>query len=208
MQIRDLGNLVFNLPDMVIIEVPADGSCFFHAILLAIYRPYRLGYDNGYPINRSATARSLRDDLAKRLQEHHIIDDETTPLVYDTLSKGTLRENAKTLPQYTLESMQAELRSNSSVDFIYLEFISNELNKDIYIINLDTKDVYIMTDIDIMYKNRDSIILAYSDNHFELIGVRTNNGDIDTLFAYNDVIITSIRQRIQRVKLPDTEKEG
>src|SRR5438874_52924 len=80
----------FGYPGMIQIKSDMDGNCFFHSILMAFYKPYQLEQENGVPITRKDIAERFRKDLGKRLGETIDPSDPTTPLVYDTLSRGTL----------------------------------------------------------------------------------------------------------------------
>src|SRR5581483_2827641 len=123
----------FRYPDLVALKTIADGSCFFHAILLAFYIPYQLEREGDVPVSRISLVRDLRYELSCKLGEHVDLSDPNSPIVYDTLSHGKLGDFGQTLREYSLAEMQKELRSNREVGYEYHEFISNELNKDIYI---------------------------------------------------------------------------
>ena len=158
----DSSAFAFQYPRLVQIKVPADGSCFFHALLLAFYKPYRNRMESGVPVSRESIVKDFRYDLSVRLGEYVSIDDDTTPIVYDTLSRGKLGEFAKTVPEYSLKNMQEELNSNSPVDNVYNEFISNELKKDIYILDNEKHDVYVTgNDLELLYKHHVFHYLVY-----------------------------------------------
>ncbi len=195
----DWRNGTLNYPGMGRKRTIGDGSCFFHAITDAYFRPYQRGNLNGKSLNRIKFVKYLRYDLANELERRI---NPNGRMIYDKLSRGKLREISKTLQQYSLENMQKELRSNRSVDNVYLEFISNVLDKDIYILDFMKKDVYITgDDRDILYKNRDSIVLLFIPGHYELVGVK-EQGKIKTLFKANHPFITSIVTRMnEKIKL-------
>ncbi|HLX54829.1 MAG TPA: hypothetical protein VKR58_12850, partial [Aquella sp.] len=117
-------------------------------------------------------------------------------LWYDTLSRGKLSEYSKGMPAFTLVNLQKLLNSNEYVDNRFNEFVSNVFNKDIYIINYSTQDLYITgKDDDILYKNRDSIVLIwYRENHYDLLGIIENN-KLRTLFDTNHPFITLLKDR-------------
>lgn len=184
-------------PNMVCIKVLADGSCFFHALCRACYMAYILE-----KFDRRKIVMNLRRNLAKRLGKNSNKLDPTSPLVYDMLSRGNLRKIAKDLPQYSLENMQNELLKGGSIDYIFHEFISNELEKDIYILDATKRDVYIIgNEDDILYKDRPSIVLLYNRNHYDLVGIRMKE-QIHTLFSYDDPFIQTIRDRLNRAREP------
>ena len=104
------------------------------------------------------------------------------------------------VPQYSLNSMKDELASDRPVDNAYNEFISNILNKDIYILDVMKKDIYVTgKDLDILYKGRESIVLLYIPGHYELVGIRNNNNDIKTLFDSDHPFIQSIQTRMMEL---------
>lgn len=191
-------NAKFQHSNMVQIKAAPDGSCFFHALLQAFYKPYQLQMEDEVPVSRKKLVKNFRYDLSVRLEEHIDIDDPTSPIVYDTLSRGQLGELSKEMPEYSLKNMEEELHSSSSVGNLYNEFISNELNKDIYILDGEKQDVYVTgNDLDLLYKNRQSIVLLYQPGHFDLIGLRNNDGSVSTFFDYSHPFIEAIRNRLR-----------
>jgi len=177
----------FKYPNLVKVYTIGDGSCFFHAIMNSFYKPYITCMNNDIPVNRKEFIRKLRTDLSKNLKNH-----------YNNLSRGKLPEISKDLLSLTLENMEKTLDSNDFIDNRFNEYISNMINKDIYILDGKKQDVYITgKDDDILYKNRDSIVLLYNEDrhHFELVGVIEENY-ITTLFKYDDPLIYGIRRRV------------
>jgi hypothetical protein len=196
-----VGNRGFSYPNMVRIRTPADGSCFFHAVTKAFYIPYRTGQLNGTAINRHQLIKMLRRDLAIKLAQPANPQDPQGPSNYDLLSRGQLLEFAKGVPKYSLPNMQRELNSTSAIDNVYNEFISNQLNKDIYLLDGEKHDVFVTgNDDDILYKDRHSIVILYIPGHYELVGLI--NGDrIETHFEPNHPFIQAIRDRLQEIRL-------
>ena len=194
-------DLQWNLyPGLVRVSTIADGSCFFHAIARAYFEPYILGRLGNRPIDRSVFIQDFRRDLARKLAQPIDPLDPTSPLYYDTLSRGRLEEMSKSLPQLSLDSMVAELDSRAPVDNKYNEFISNLLGKDIYLLDYPRRRVYITgDDDDILYKSRPSIVLLVTPGHYDLVGLRTSSG-IQTLFPPSHDLITKIRAltKVQR----------
>lgn len=189
----------FNYPGLVRIRTIGDGSCFFHAIANAFFKPYKLCMLNGVTLDRTEFIRNLRRDLSIKLGERINPNDPNYKRYYDLLSRGQLQEFSKGVPKYTLENMQRELNSDGPVDNVYNEFISNILDKDIYMLNLETHDVYVFgNDDDILYKHRPSIVLITMPGHYELIGLQTYSG-IQTLFNPDDDFIQYIRRRMSQL---------
>ena len=135
---------IFDGFDLVRIRVPTDGNCFFHSILKAYFKPYIVGKIDGEVFDRKEFIKNLRKDLAKKLAIRVDPRDKKSKTYYETLSNGELENISKDMPQYSLKNMQKELNSTSPVSNIYNEFISNELDIDLYILDADKKDVYIL----------------------------------------------------------------
>ena len=185
---------------MVRIRVPGDGSCFFHAIAKAYFRPYILGKINNSGFNRKKFIRDLRKDLAKKLGQPVDPTDTSSLTHYDLLSRGQLRQMSKEISRYSLKNMVNELGNDRPVDNLFNEFISNELNKDIYILDGIKQDVYMVgDDSEILYKDRPSIVLLYLPGHYELIGVK-EGGRVKTLFGADHDLIRLIQDRIKVLK--------
>lgn len=109
-----------------------------------------------------------------------------------------MKQIALDFPQYSLDNMVKTLKGTSSIDYLYLEFISGVIGKDIYILDGEKEDVYITGDEELYHHNRASIVLYYSRNHYDLVGVISGNS-ITTLFGPNDKFISAIRSRINEV---------
>ena len=174
-----------------------DGSCFFHAIAYAYYIPYRLGHIDGVPMDRRSFVRNLRRDLSHILEEPSV---EGGPMIYDMLCRGHLRKFSEGYENYSLDNMKKELKSSYSVDGgIYIELISNLLDKDIYILDSGKRDVYVLGDYDLYYKKRSSIVLLYTGDHYDLVGLQDSDG-IKTLFSPRHPFIRAIQHRLLSIK--------
>lgn len=190
----------FVYPNMVRISTIGDGSCLFHAIISSFFTPYNKGILYGVPLDRRKFIANFRSELADKLTQKL----PTGLTWYESLSRGELSSSAKGNPEVSLAAMQSELRSSSAVDNKYNELLSEILNKDIYVLNDDTKDLYFQgkSATDILYKDRDSIVILYSErtHHYELVGIKNPmSGDITTLFNYNDPFIVNIHSRLKTI---------
>lgn len=195
-------NSPFTYPGMVRIATPGDGSCFFHGIAKAYSVPYKLGVLDGVPIDRGQFIRNLRRDLSLKLAEPA----SNGKTYYELLGKGEVAKLGKEDPTYSLKNLQSLLDSNRQVGYEFLEFVSNILNKDIYVLSEPHRDVYITGDTSetsTLYRGRPSIVLLSLGNHFELVGIREPAG-IRTLFPPNHPFITAIQNRLRlgNLRLP------
>jgi hypothetical protein len=192
----------FGYEGMVRIRIFTDGSCLFHAIARSYFKPYITGKIDGRSFDRKDFIKKLRKSLSIKLGSKTDPADPNSLTYYDNLSRGQLAEFAESVPSYSLENMKNELDSNHPVDNIYNEFISNQLNKDIYILDGVKRDVYITgNDDDILYKNRSSIVILYLPGHYELIGLLETNNNIKVLFDPDHDFIQTIRARMSELRI-------
>jgi len=184
---------------LMLYQVPGDGDCFFHSLFLAFFVPYRtLRFGNGKKADRSQIVRKFRRELAivlsRKLENKNLI-------LYDYLSRGKLREYSRTVPEYSLENMKRMLKSYSFVGQEVLELTSIICDKDIYIIDQDTEDVYITGDASLFYKKRPSIVILYvGKNHYDLIGLQCGSGEVVTHFSPDNPFIKFLRRRISLIE--------
>lgn len=176
------------------IKTDMDGSCFFHAIAKAYFKPYING-DTNY---RKEYIKSLRKELSIRLGSTIEGSDKT---FYETINNGELPDMAEELPECSLEKMQAELDSFQPISNIYNEFISDQLDIDVYILDAIKRDVYMTaSDNNVLYKKRKSVVLLYLPGHYELVGLlRNKEKNIQTLFDANSPFIRRIQERMNEL---------
>lgn len=176
-------NNEFSYPNMISIDDGIhDGSCFFHSISMATYKPYQINQ-----IDRKKHVADMRRTLSKKL-----------PYYYDKLANGELPELAMDIPVIRLDYMQEELDSTRYISNIYNEYISELLDIDIYLLNNDTKDVYpTATNLNLLYKNRLSIVILYIDNnHYQIVGLKNKDGSITVSFKPDHNFITYVKNRL------------
>lgn len=187
--------------NMLVIDTIGDGNCYFHALLNAFYIPYRTQSIGKETVNRRQLVSSLRNDLAKKLGQPINPLNPNGPTFYTQLSRGKMYEFGKEVSEYSFEEMRKRLKSSEAVGNEYNEFISDQLNKDIYILDADKKDVYITgNDDDLLYKDRSSIVLLYSPGHYELIGLRGSQNQIQTYFSPVNPFIQFLRSRMNIIR--------
>ena len=173
--------------DFIRIGAIGDGSCMFHSIL----QGFNKSYINSSVQDKIKITRQFRNDLSE------ILDEKISgKMCYKQLSRGSLEDFSKVVPETSLDNMKKSLSSNQWGDVRFLELISNVLNIDIFVIWSETKKLYNLGDKDLYYKNRDSIIILNSGNfHFDTIGLKTKNGN-RTLFDKNEPVIKQLRAKL------------
>jgi len=179
-------------------RVIGDGSCYFHAIIDAFFLPIRTGVLDGQPFDRFQFVRKFRADLAKLLLQPRPGYGGKT--YYETLSRGELKDLSTSLKEVSIENMMNLLNSGNSVSYIYHELISDVLDLDIYILNAENEDVYMIdSDLNLYYKGRNSIVLFYLPGHFELVSIMRKN-ELITYFEAKDPFIKKIKKRLNQIK--------
>ena len=197
---------MFGNLDVIRIRTEMDGSCFFHSIAKSYFKPYITGKVDHKSLNRRNFIRRLREDLSKMLGARIDPQDSNSKTHYEILANGTLPEIAKEMTEYSLENMQKELDSSNSISNIYNEFISDQLDIDIYILDGEKKDVYMTgTDDNLLYKKRKSVVILYipgkvGSGHYELVGLMHPDNYVETYFEHNDDIIKKIRSRMNKLR--------
>lgn len=164
-------------------ETIGDGNCLFHALLDAFFIPYRTGNFKGKKVTKRSMVRHLRKALAKTLKGK-----------YTRLADGHLPQFAMEIPEFRLDNMVKELASENPIGFGFLEHISNEIEKDIYVLDATRRDIYITGEDRFLQQGRNSIVLIYIPGHFSLGGWWEPNGVI-THFRPDHPFITALRAR-------------
>ncbi|SNW62944.1 Hypothetical protein ORPV_1040 [Orpheovirus IHUMI-LCC2] len=183
-------------PNLVSIKTLGDGSCFFHAVCNAFFVSYRKEEVNGHYMSKNEIVRKFRKELADRLGQKVDPNNINSPTYYDTLGSGYLSEYSKHVRGYSLQELQRELNSNSPVNHVYLEFISDAIEHDIYLLDEKTQDIYRTGDrYELLYKGRPSIMVLYTGGHYETIGVDVGS-DIVTCLRPEDGLIELIKRRL------------
>ena len=177
--------------EFVRINTIGDGSCMFHAILQCFNKTYI----NSNTEDKIKIIKQFRKDLSNILDE-----DMGSDICYNQLSRGKLKEISSDIPDVSLENMKNDLDSSDWGDIRFLEFISNILNINVFIIYSGNNDLYQTGESDLYIKNRDSIIVYNNLNvHFESIGLKSKN-TIRTLFSYEDSVIKKLRSKLYKGK--------
>jgi len=177
--------------ELVRYETPSDGHCLFHALCQSFFIPYQTGALNNKPISKLQIIENLRAELAHKLREPIKLNG---PRYYDLLQNGHINEFSKHVPEFSLPFMQHELNSNHCIGYGYIEYIADQLNKDIYILDGSKQDVYKSDETPLVIKNRNSIVLYYEDHHYELVGIK-HDDHYDTHLLPSHPLIQFLRTR-------------
>ena len=191
--------------DLVKFDIPGDCSCFLHAVLLASRKSYQEKSDWK---SRAEIVTYCRATLALRF----------TFAEYSKLGNGNTKVLGSMMPEFSYSNLKDNLSLPRYVGDSLLQFVSDQLNLDIYIISKRTDQVYkIPADITLLYKNRPSVILLYDDHqtakinsngvmtvegvgrHYELIGQLRNNGaEVLVYFDYTDPLIVGLKKQLTK----------
>ncbi len=191
----------FDKFDLFRIRVTGDGNCYFHAFAMAYIIPYKTQNYKGKIIRRVDLVRGLRKDLSLRLTAKVNPEDQNSPMVYETLGNGHVAEMGLTTKELSLETMIRHIDSDEWCGEEVQELVSNETNKNIFYINVREENVYITSDINILYKDRDSVVLLVYDNkHYDTCAVRNKHGEYITHFCFKHQFIQFLYNRLKEQK--------
>lgn len=195
----------FNYPGLVRLRTLPDPGSLLHAVFNAFFVPYRSNQFNhtAEPVGRRDMVNAYRVLLAERLNAPIDPSDPLSPEVYACLARGKMKEYADIIKEYHIEVMRSELIDHEFfLDDKYLELISNELSKDIYVLNALTQDVHVFdhAENDMYYKGRPTIVVLFLPGHFELVGVQTDTGDVITHFTPSSPFVQALYERYTQLK--------
>lgn len=168
--------------ELTIINTPCDGHCLFHSLLLAFFTSY---IDEEF--DRLSIVKKLREELSQKLGS--LVPGSKTVRYYDLLYNSNINDFSKNVDEFTLVNMQKAFNSDDWIGYGYLEFICNHINKDLYIIDGNTMTLYKGDETPLLIKNRLSIILYYKNNHYQLVGLKTNQGIATHFKPTNELIV-------------------
>src|SRR4029078_52792 len=174
-------NFKINNFDLIVINVEGDGHCLFHSLLLAFFTPYIEEKYNEGDVSRLTLVKKLREDLAQKLGT--FVPGSKTIRHYDMLYNKNINYFAEHVSEFTLTNMQKVLNSNESIGYGYLEFICDQINKDVYIIDGASMTLYKSDEASLLIKDRLSIVLFYLPGHYQLVGLKTGDDLVITHFT-------------------------
>lgn len=191
----------FRYPGMIYFETSGDGSCLIHALLFAYDQVYRLRQQGNNSISRKNYVQDFRKRAANLLISPINALDPKSPSWYYALARGTFHDISQEYPEYTLDNMRKTLDdSKKSLSYLYLEFIADIINKDIYLLDDENKDILITGEEDLYQKGRSSVVLRFRNSHYETVGILDRNGNIQTLFSPTHDFIAQIKTRQEQLK--------
>lgn len=165
-----------------------DNHCFFHSLLLAISPDYIHHYENDNQLAMRRMAILWRKILAKEL-----IRENKGITKYHKMFQGNIFKISNEFREYSLEMMKKKLESEEWIDYVYFDFMSNEIDRDIFILDWENKSIYKTLDENIRIKNRIAIILIYIDqSHYNLMAIKTPNG-LKTEFEHDHAFILFLK---------------
>jgi hypothetical protein len=167
------------------ISTIGDGSCLFHALANAFILPYRTEKLNSKKISRKEIVTNLRHNLASRLKDQ-VPGSPDGRRYYDELHNGYTGLFSQIVPEFRLDYMMTQLNSSAYIGYGYMEYIGNVLNKDIYILDALHQGLYRTITDEYQYTikgNRNSVVIYWNGGHYELIGLKDNQGKMVTHFS-------------------------
>ena len=193
---------------LITIDTIGDGHCLFHAIANGFFLPYCKEIINGNKITRREIVKQMRKEFSEKLSSP-VSSEPNSKSHYETINSGKTSQFPvfTDLPQYdySLSNMQKQLNSDNNIGYGYIEYISNMLGKNIYILSESTNDLYPFEKgelLNIYKKDRSSLVLYYIESnnslesgHYELVGIM-NNGIVDTYFSPDHTFIKFLYNRI------------
>lgn len=195
--------------NLIRINTPGGGNCLFHAIANSFFSPYYSEKVNEQIMTRKEIIRNMRKSFSEKLNSP-ISSKPNSKTHYEIINSGNTAEFpiSPDLPEYnySLSNMQKSLDSEENIGYGYIEFISNAIDKNIYILVSSMNDIYPFEKtelLNIYKKDRPSIVVYYiwdndtSDkyDHYELVGIM-NKGTIDTHFMPDHSFIKFLYNKV------------
>lgn len=187
--------------NLIRIDTVGDGNCLFHAIANSFFVPYYTEMVDENKITRKEIIQKIRKELAEKLS-CPVSSQPNSKTHYEIINSGKTSEFpvCPDFPEddFSLENMKKQLDSDKYLGYGYIEYISNMLDKNIYILNDSNNDLYPFEKTELLniYKrNRSSIVIYYKSNHYELVGI-LNNGIVDTYFDSDHTFIKFLYNRV------------
>jgi hypothetical protein len=179
-------------PGLCRIKTPASRDGIYHAILNAVSRYYRERNVDGFKVDTDTQVRMFREELADELGSGPV---GSRP--YDLIGGGKPAQMAHRVPQYSLRAMRQHLLHDGYIEPYVLPYVCDAIGHDIiYISALDRDVATFSQQTDSAIKGRPTILLLYSRNHYELLGILDGDGDLETRVSPQHPYIQRLRGRI------------
>lgn len=191
-----IGNInIEGYGDLITVTSPQNSNSYFNSILNAISEKYKMSLDNKLILNRDEFVVNFRKNLATKLENNIPNNDnyhEANITYYEHIFSET---------DIKLDIIRKIIENSVPIDDLleYInQYVSEIIDKNIYIINSETKEIL---NNNFRFPNikseRDSIILILKyieiDNniyyHYDLATVRSSVGHSKTIFSNNNDII-------------------
>jgi hypothetical protein len=184
----------FYMQGMVRIHTPADSNQIYHALLNACSLVYRDKGIDGMELKASHIVKMLRSDLAIAFGT----PDVSGKRPYDRLLNGDIATFADGDPSKTFAFLQDQLLNAPFIPKVLMGFVSDAMAVDIYMVSAATRSVEpAVADVNELYKRRRSIVILYSNNHYELMGIKNQRGHITTLFKPDHPFISRLAEDLE-----------
>mgnify|MGYP000885030442 CR=1 FL=1 len=169
---------LFDDKDAYGIRTIGDGSCLFHSIFFSLYEQYQVA--------------EFEERQRMVIEFRKTISDNLTEDIYSKLLGGALCKTD--LPEFSLDNMKNELNSKNSIGYGYIEYISNVIEKDIYILEASKETLYVSDESKYSCLGyRPSIILLYYEGHYETVGI-IKQGELFTHYCHSYSLIEKLKE--------------
>lgn len=172
----------FKYQNVVMIRSIESQSSFLHAFLNGFSLVYRGVKGNCQKLE--ALVKSVRKDLSIEIEKRCEFSQDVR--WYDFTMNGTLPRLGA---EYSLEKTKAKLNSETALDPDFYEFVCDIFGYDLYVVNSETKTITLSR-----LRHRPGIVLLQTKDKFDLLGIKRESGNVDTVFGEDDDFIDSLRQ--------------
>jgi len=192
---------------LVKIATIQDNSRFLHAFIQAFDR----GYLSMVMNDKKELIKNLRLELSNKILEKI---DSSNIIYYDYLFNGKIKQLARSNNNYEKTIYINNLKNDYNFVNEYNELISEIFSKDIYLIDLDNNELFVdKTVAKLTIKERDSVVIGFSDGEYYTLGLIEPDKNIITHFSAYNSFITSIRETIippyvEEKKIDEKKVEG
>lgn len=179
-------------PRLCRLSAPCSKDGIYHVILNAISIYYRTQSYRGYKVSKDELVTLFRRELAMSIG---VGPPGRRP--YDLLGAGAARALSVDRVDYSMRAMQEQLMFEGFIPEYLISFVCDQIGHDIvYVSGLERDVASFPYQTEDAIKCRPTIIVLFTRNHYELIGLMNNDQDIDTVFDPNHLYIKLLRERL------------